>query len=269
MLIHQLSVHHGFNPDVYDPGFFRQTVEERFQAFGISRMEDYAGVLEHNGAEVAYLRALLANSHSEFFRNSLTFSVLEQYVIPRLFPDDQNPEREVRIWSAGCAAGQEPFSVAILVEEFLQKKQHKGAYRIFATDQSEPELEIARKGVYSLQQLQNTRMSIMQTYFHKENNSGFRIADSILQKVDYSVYDLLDPLSDSPSHSIYGDFDVVLCCNVLYYYKKEVREFLLKKLCKSLRKGGYFITSEAETDCAGNQKDLRPLMIPAPIFVKF
>lgn len=268
LLIHQLSEQNGFNPEVYDPVFFEQTVAERLQAFGISRWEEYRDILGQNAAEVAYLRALLSNSHSEFFRNSLTFAVLEQYVIPQLFSMDPTPEREVRIWSAGCAAGQEPCSVAILAEDFMGKKQQKMAYRIFATDHSEAELEIAREGTYSLQHLQNTRLSFVNTWF-QEQNSRFRIADPILQKVDYSVHDLLDTQEEVPPASIYGNFDMILCCNVLYYYNLEVRNLLVKKLCKALRKGGFFITSEAETDCARKQANLRQLMLPAPVFIKF
>jgi len=258
-----------YNSDlgVYDSGFLENTVLERFEAFACQTPDDYIRVLNQNAGEAGYLVAMLSNSHSEFFRNSLTFSVLEQFVVPQLFSCEKpDSGTEVRIWSAGCAAGQEPCSVGILAEEFLQQKSRGCAYRIFGTDKVEAELELARKGIYPLSSLQNTKLSFIHSWF-SQNGHDYQVSEEILRKIDYSGYNLLDKKSDAPPVSIFGNFDMILCCNVLYYYKTEIRKRILAKFARSLKKGGYFVTSEAEVDFIQKSGLFRQVMIPAPVFV--
>lgn len=256
------------DPGVYEGKFFENTVLERFEAFGIQEPEDYIRILHQNAGEARYLQALLLNSHSEFFRNSLTFSILEQFVIPQLLSSEQEDSGcEVRIWSAGCAAGQEPCSVGILIADFLHQKKRRYPYRIFGTDQVESELEKARRGIYTLTSLQNTKLSFINHWF-KQSGHDYQISEEIRQKIDYSNYNLLDKKSDAPPVSIFGNFDMVLCCNVLYYFKPEIRRRLLNKFSRSLKKGGFFITSEAETDFVQKSGLFKQYMLPAPVFVR-
>ncbi len=252
---------------VYDSGFLENTVLERFGAFACQTPDDYIRVLSQNAGEAGYLVAMLSNSHSEFFRNSLTFSVLEQFVIPQLFScEKEDSGMEVRIWSAGCAAGQEPCSVGILAEDFLQKKKQCCPYRIFGTDQVDSELEQARNGIYPLSSLQNTKLSFIHSWFTQRGHD-YQVSEEILRKIDYSNYNLLDKKSDAPPVSIFGNFDMILCCNVLYYYKPDVRKKLMRKFARSLKKGGYFVTSEAEVDFIQKSGLFRQVMNPAPVFV--
>jgi len=153
---------------------------------------------------------------------------------------------QFRIWSAGCAAGQEAWSIAILLEEASTARDNKpGAYHIFATDRAEDELVLARRGIYSASALGNVRQRQLECCFFRQGDT-YAVTDRLKDKVDFSTYDLLDLNSSSPAESIYGNFDLILCCNVLYYYRPEIQQRILDKLKRNLAAGGYLVTGEAE-----------------------
>jgi chemotaxis methyl-accepting protein methylase len=210
----------------------------------------------------------LKNSYSEFFRNPLTFSMLEQVVLPRIFDEKgNNHSGEIRIWSAGCASGQESYSLAMLLDDFKDTRSSEVCYRTFATDNSVVEIESAKKGVYDFKSVKNTKLEFAEKYF-RHHNESYQLDSKLMEQVDFSVYDLLDKESSSPPASIYGDFDLIMCCNVLFYYQPEVQQMILQKFHRSLKHGGFFITGEAETQIVNSSGGFRLYAAPAAIFVK-
>ncbi len=241
-----MRVKHGGDISRYDESFLLKSVEKRMAATSRATMAEYCTYLsEDNGEAEAFLRSLNI-TYSEFFRNPLTFAVLEQRVLPRLIEKKlESGSAEIRIWSAGCAAGQEVYSVAILLDELLLARQISLAYRIFATDIAETALSSARNGVYDAAAVQNVQLKHIRSSFSEQNGS-YTIARRIRERIEFSFYDLLDERSTSPPGSIYGDFDLVFCSNLLFYYTPAIRKFILNKVCHSLSDGGYLVTGEAE-----------------------
>ena len=230
----------------YDESFLSKSLEKRLAATSRPTVADYCEYLSrHDGEAERFFRSLNI-TYSEFFRNPLTFAVLEQRVLQGLIEVKQESGTpEIRVWSAGCAAGQESYSVAILLDELLTARKSPLSFRIFATDISEKCLEFARSGVYDAAAVQNVRLRHIQSCFEAGHGS-YRVAGRLRDRIEFSFYDLLDERSTSPPGSIYGDFDLIFCSNLLFYYKPDAQRYIMKKLCNALSHGGYLVTGEAE-----------------------
>jgi chemotaxis protein methyltransferase CheR len=258
---------YGSDISFYDESFLEKTIHGRMEMTAIYTEDDYYNLLISDSGEVLLFSESLSNCHSEFFRNPLTFAVLEQLIFPRIFNERANSHtHEVRIWSAGCAAGQEPYSLAMLTDSCKKSSSLSVSCLIFATDKSLKQLEMARQGIFDLNSIQNTRLSYLNNYFSNSGNL-YTINDSIKGKVDFSYYDLLDPESTAPPSSIYGDFDLIMCSNLLFYYMPEIRKRILTKFKRSLRPEGFLVTGEAETGIIKEFGSFSQFTPAAPVFI--
>jgi len=255
---------HGVDISRYDEEFLRKATLKRLAVCGIESAAAYAGHLAANRGEAEAFFRSLRNTHSDFFRNPLTFAVLEQLILPALVEEKKNSGAgEIRVWSADCAAGQEPWSLAILLEEATGGRDP--SYRIFATDLDD--LAQARAGGYSTEAVGNIRARHLNKYFSRQGDL-FSIVPRLRAMVDFSAGDLREGSSASPVPSIYGGFDLILCCNLLFYYRPDMQQLILDKVCRALVPGGYFVTGEAERAIVSDQKSLRVVARPAPVFQK-
>lgn len=252
----------------YDAVFLVKSLDNRLSAVGISSLPDYCDYLAGNAAEAAALVDSLHISYSEFFRTPLTFDLLEQLILPGLFAEkEKNCQRELRIWSAACAAGQEAYSIAILLDEVISERKNQAGFRLFATDHSVVELESARQGIYDSAAVRNVRLKHIQKYFEVHQES-YKVSQRLKDQVDFSIYNLLDQNSGSPAASIYGDFDLVLCGNLLFYYRADIRQMILDKMHRSLTPGGYLVTGEAEREIVAKHAGFRAIVPPSTVFRK-
>ena len=250
----------------YDDAFLRQTIERRCEFLGFSDLQEYQRILSNNETEAGLLVRALNITYTEFFRNVLTFAQLEQRLLPNLI-DKKAAGCELRVWSAGCSTGQEAYSVAMLLENELEKGRKAFRYRIIATDISESALEQASRGAYREEDVQNIRIRDINRYFER-TEEGYTVCERLKQHISFSRYDLLDPKSANPQESIFGNFDLVFCSNVLFYYKKRSQSLILKKLANALAGNGYLITGEAERDLVQKYSGLCAVVSPSPIFQK-
>lgn len=259
---------YGRDISLYDQSFLMKSIDRRLAETGLRTYEAYAGLLSENIPEAIALFQSLNINYSEFFRNALTFAVLEQIVLPCLVEAREKTGRaEIRIWSAGCAAGQEAYSVAILLDELAAARGKAVLCRIFATDTNASELAAAQKGVFEASAVKNVRLKHLRTAFIQQGEL-FTLASRIRNQVDFSDYDLLDGDTTCPAASIFGDFDLVLCANLLFYYRPNVRESILKKLHHCLKDNGYLVTGEAERMIVRQISGFRPVAPPSAIFQK-
>lgn len=248
---------------IYDEVFLVKSLERRILGMDISLL-DYPSYLQANRHEADALMASFQITYSQFFRNSLTFAVLEQLVLPHLL--SQKPANgEIRVWSAGCSTGQEAYSIGILLEELIQASSKPMRFRIFATDLSRDVLDTAGTGIYDEESIANIRMKYLKNYFTKKGDT-YAVDPGLKEKINFSEYDLLDSHSSNPPDSIFGDFDIIFCCNLLFYYRADVRRVIVKKLKRSLAQGGYLVTGEAESILMGKDEELKMLSSGAPIF---
>lgn len=227
----------------YDATFLSNTIEKRMQETNCSSVQKYIYLLENNLKEANDFVDSIQVCYSKFFRNPLTFSVLEKIILPSLLA--KSKKNEIRIWSAACAAGQETYSLAILFNEYSSAE--KINFRIFATDQSEKQIEIAQKGEYPMSALESMSVKRLNDWFNKQG-SIYSVKPKLKEKSEFSTFDLFSEQFHSPPTSIFGDFDIVFCANLLFYYQQEYREIIVNKVNNSLAESGILITSETERD---------------------
>lgn len=257
---------HGLDVSAYDATFLVKALEKRRVATSTETALSYMELLSEDPAEAETFLHSLSVTYSKFFRNPLTFGLLEQVILPGLVSGEiASAKRDLRIWSAGCAGGQEAWSIAILLEEMIATWKEPFSYRIFASDRSEEILALARSGVYSPSDLGNVRLRQLERYFSKQGDS-YAILPKLKEQIDFSTHDLLNTQSRSPSASIYGDFDLVICSNLLFYYKPEMQRFILDKLRQNLTTGGYLVTGETEQKNVESILGLTMIAPAIPIF---
>jgi chemotaxis protein methyltransferase CheR len=230
----------------YDESFLEKTVEKRMTECHCSSEKMYFDYLQQSHIEAQeYIRSLSV-CYSEFFRNPLTFAVLERVVLPGIiYSKKKNKQHEVRIWTAACAAGQETYSIAMLLNEYTNDNEIK--FRIFATDQSEEQIEYAQKGVYKLSELSSLSVGRLANWFLTEGDNYF-IKPELKEHIEFSTFDLFSKEFSSPPTSIFGDFDLIMCSNLLFYYKPEFQKVILKKVKNCLSNDGFLVTGETERE---------------------
>lgn len=256
----------GLDLSPYDESFLRKSIDKRLTATGLGTVAAYGEYLAGHRAEAEAFCCSLLIGYSEFFRNPLAFALLGQSVLPSLVADKaKSGPSEIRVWSAGCAAGQEAWSIAMLLDETIGAGELSLCYRIFATDLSESDMALARAGVYSAEAVDNVRLRQLRGYFSRQGES-YAIIPRLRERVFFSGYDLLDKRSGSPSASIYGDFDLIFCCNLLFYYRADIQHLILDKVYRALAPGGYFVTGEAERDIVFKHGGFCAVVPPAAVF---
>ncbi len=260
--------HHNRDIKPFTETFLMKSVARRMAAKALDSLDDYILSLANESIEAETLINSLNIGFSEFFRDPLVFALLGQFLLPGIVADNKNADHsEIRIWSAGCAAGQEAFSVALLLEHLLVGCEKQFSYRIIATDMSEKSLVRARRGQYSADEIKNIPLKFIDKYFLRQGES-YQVVEYLKGKIDFSIYDLLDTSSICPPISIFGDFDLILCCNLLLYYRPASRQAMLKKLRRCLAPRGYLACGETERAIVEELGWFCPVAPPAAVFRK-
>jgi chemotaxis protein methyltransferase CheR len=264
----QLLKTYGKNFSSYDHSFFSKCIEKRMNQLSLSDTSSYLDILINSSEEFMLLERDLNNHFSTFFRNPLHFFALEHYFLPNLIAEkEQSSHHQIRIWSMACAYGQEAYSIAIIMDELLRKRNSKVDYRIFCTDHMPHCIEKAKKAQYSKDDVHFIHLSRLERYFNLEANS-YTIKASLKEKLIFSCYDLLDPLSKAPADCIYNDFDLIFCCNVLYYYSPSFQERIIAKITQNLTKTGILITDDSEKDLVARYTGWTLNQLTLPFFQK-
>lgn len=235
-----------FDVTVFEDSFVTKTFILRMRENDCKNEDVYFHLLKEEKEERTIFIQSLFVCHSEFLRNALTFSVLEYVILPELLMKMRlKNKHELRIWSSACAHGQEAYSLAILLSELAEADSIK--IQIFATDYSDENLTEAKEGVYSYNDISRISLNRLEKWFTKEGEC-YKIKNEIKSRVEFSNFNLLDNRCLCPPVCVFCDFDLIICSNILFYYKPEIRTQIINKISKSLSSIGYLVTSETERD---------------------
>ncbi len=238
----------------YNTFFIDESIRKRVDNLSINSINEYYDLLKSDTIEVKQLQDSLQINYSEFFRNSFTFASLEKIVLPSIIHKKKTAiHKEIRIWACACAGGQEAYSLAIQLEELLATNGFDIKYRIFATDQKQEVIDTAKIGIYPAQALKNVNLARLEKWFTKSDNM-YIIDKRLKNQIDFSVFDLLDDQHSSPPASIFGEFDLVVCANLLFYYTPEYQNKIVQKVGNSLGSKGYLMTGETEREILQKNK---------------
>ncbi|EDM49303.1 CheR family methyltransferase [Marinobacter algicola] len=182
----------------------------------------------------------MTTNETLWFRDNHPFRILQEKLLPEF--GDRKSTQSLRIWSAACSTGQEPYSVAMILEEF--RRQRPGRLRdvkITATDISKSVLEVARRGEYEMIAIgRGLSPERQKQFFTPAMNGSWQIRPQIKSMVEFRELNLLE-------RYMLGKFDIVMCRNVLIYFSAELKKDILTRIHATLNPGGYLILGASES----------------------
>jgi chemotaxis protein methyltransferase CheR len=231
-LVHERT---GLDLEAYKDRFIERRVAIRVRATRHQRLGDYLRYLSREHGEMERLVRCLTIHVSSFFRNASTFEAIDREVFPRVFAADAT--RHPRFWSVGCSRGEEPYSLAILVHEHLGGERRHWDVQIQGTDVDDRVLEEAKAGEYGWNQVADLDPARRERYFARSGR--WRLVPEIRRMVRFHRRDIL---MDPPG----GEYDFVLCRNLLIYFDRLGQEAVLERLTRCLRPGGFLVLGRTE-----------------------
>lgn len=240
MLTEKVFRERGFGCASYKERCLRRRIAVRMRARGVHTYEDYARVLDGDAMEYERLLDTLTINVTRLFRNRDVFTALETVVIPELW---RLPGPRVRIWSAGCASGDEAYSLAALVHRHATARRETSALtrvEILGTDVHGPSLAAAEAGVYAQSAFDEVPSDIRDRYF-RPSGAGYTAAPELRRLVRFALHDLLSDATPGREYAL------IACRNVLIYFDRASQERLMQRFHEALVPGGFLVLGMVET----------------------
>ena len=240
-LLRHIQESRGLDFRGYKRTSLRRRINLRMEAIRADSFSTYQAHLEvHPGEFENLLNTVLINVTS-FFRDEEAWTSLKTQVIPQIVAD-AGDDRPIRIWSVGCASGEEPYSLAMLMAEQLGLAEFSRRVKIYATDLDEEALKAARLATYSPREVEGVSPEYLERYFERTNNHYAVVRD--LRK--YVIFGRHNVVHDAPISRI----DLIVCRNLLIYLEAETQEIVLPRLHYALAPNGFLFLGKAETQLA-------------------
>lgn len=211
---------------------------------------------------VEILASNLTISETYFWREPQTFEALEQIIIPELIHKHKKGEKRIRIWSAGCSTGEEPYSIAIALNRAIPNIEDWNV-SILATDINPRIFHKVKTGEYSQWSFRNTPLWLNEKYFLQKSNNKFEIIPEIKSMVKYEYLNLAEDIYPSSLNNT-NAMDIIYCRNVLMYFTQDRFRQVVRGFYNSLVQGGYLIVSASELSLQ-NFPDFTPINIPGMV----
>ncbi|SHF71999.1 chemotaxis protein methyltransferase CheR [Desulfacinum infernum DSM 9756] len=241
-LVELLRDRRGLDFSGYRSSAFERRCRSRAEKLGFQDLGDYVSHVTSHPEEVDALLDALTINVTSFFRDPWVFELLAERILPGVVHEKvRRGERLFRAWSAGCATGEEAYSLAMMLMEHADME-----CLVLGTDLDVKALDAARKAFYDEGCVLNVRLGTLKKYFEAVEG-GYRVGERVRRRVTFAVHDLCDEHRLVPSEAVFGDFDLVSCRNVLIYYEKEAQEKIAAKLHRALMPGGLLVLGEVET----------------------
>lgn len=220
-------------------------IRKRLRKLGFETYEDYieyAFTTEDGYEELTNLIDVLTTNKTDFYREPGHFEFLNSKVLPYLIADNNSPY--IKVWSAGCSSGEEPYTLSMELNSYLEDIPG-GSYDILATDISTEILKKAKVAIYPEEKISDVPMHIKKKYFLKSKDPSdmkVRLKPFIRKTVKFGRLNLMDD-----EFKVEKDFDIIFCRNVIIYFDRETQEAILKKLVRHLKPGRFLFLGHSET----------------------
>ncbi|APH15471.1 cheR methyltransferase, SAM binding domain protein [Clostridium sporogenes] len=222
----------GINLKAYKQNQLQRRILSLMSRVGVNSVEEYINLLKKDKDQRIKFLDFITINVSEFFRNPEIFDELEKKIKIEL---SNNTSGSLKIWSAACSIGAEPYSLSIIMDEISPNKKHK----IIATDLDMTILQRAKEGIYAQAEIKNVKKERLEKYFTKEGEK-YKIKSSIKNVVTFKKHDLI-------LDNYEKDFDLIVCRNVVIYFNQDIKDNIYKKFSESLKKGGLLFVGATES----------------------
>ena len=249
----------GFNCDGYKQAHLKRRLAVRLRANNSQTYREYAITLLRNENEIEKLKETLTVNVTELFRNPETYEAFRNTVLPELVRE-KGAGMKINVWSAGCSNGEEPYSIAIMLREFLGYRANKYNISILGTDIDDDSIKTAERGIFKQKQIEKISKERLDRFF-KKIGDDYVLAEEITDMVHFKHHDMIS------GPRMYG-FDIIFCRNVTIYFDKNQQEMLYMDFYDSLNEGGYFLMGKTETLFGKAGELFKPVDIKERIYRK-
>ena len=223
----------GINLEAYKPAQLHRRIESLMNRLYIKKLNEFFIKIKTDSEIKQKFLDFITINVTEFFRNPEIFKDFQSIVKNEFLTKGE----KLKIWSAACSIGCEPYSIAMFLNE-----NSKGSFlkhKIIATDIDRTILKRAKEAIYSENEIKNISNNDLNKYFKKVNDK-YNLEDSIKRMVEFRNHDLISDAYES-------DFDVIVCRNVVIYFNNDVKDKIYKNFVKSLKKGGILFVGATES----------------------
>jgi chemotaxis protein methyltransferase CheR len=209
---------------------------------------EYVSLLFNEGglsAESDLLADYISTNKTEFFREADHFAFLNELILPRYSADRGSSVGDLQVWSAGCSSGQEAYSIAIQIEEYMLKFGARFGYSILATDISKRMLKLAREAIYPIHHVDGIPIEVKKRYFLKsksDDGKRARLVKSIREKVSVAYLNLMDE-----RYPFHCQYDIIFLRNTLIYFDPATQLSVLERALECLKPSGYLFIGHSES----------------------
>lgn len=240
LLINELKKTTGMEFDHYQRNFLEKRIYYRMKHLSIDQYEHYINYIHSNPDEIDLFLDKFTINYTYFFRNYKVFESFEKFL--KIYVKDL--KRPLKIWSAPCATGDEPYTIAMMLDQFKNSVKDFPDFKIFASDIDRNALEIAKNGIYGEYAVHETPKMLINTYFSKlDTNLGLKylLDKKIREKVTFFQEDIIQ------GHQSNEKYDVIFCRNFIIYINQYAREKLMRILESRLINGGLLVLGGSES----------------------
>jgi chemotaxis protein methyltransferase CheR len=250
--------HFGINLSEQKRSLVVGRLQKVLRARGFVDHGEYMQWLENDrtGEGLEELANRISTNHTFFYREEAHFNYFQNTVLPEITARRRNGGGPIRIWCAGCSSGEEPYTLAMLMREHLGVELDVNHAILLATDLSARALQIAMRGVYSNEKLEQMPSALRSKYFRRHDAGHYVVVDEIRQAVIYRRHNLMDA-----TFPFKNKFDAVFCRNVMIYFDRPTCDALIRKFHRHTVPNGNLFIGHSET--LGRDSELYDYIIPA------
>jgi len=231
----------GFNAEGYRSSTLRRRLDWRLSITNSKDYKDYLAYLRANPSECYKFMDALFIKVSDFFRDRSVFSYLKKVTLPDLLERiAATKSKKLSIWSIACSRGQEPYSLAMILDDIMKRKKEKIKISIQATDVSKVSLKQGKLAQYEKAELKNIPSNYIRKYFRKTKNNKYKVTEQIRRMVKFNHHDFIQG-------NILGKFHLISCRNLLIFFNLHQQSEVFKKIHSSLLKHGILVLGKSET----------------------
>ncbi|MBC5838801.1 CheR family methyltransferase [Flavobacterium muglaense] len=248
-ILDELHKYCGVDFRLYKNNTLVKRLEKRMNLLDINELEDYLEFIKNNDEELEILKGDFFIGVTTFFRDKEAFITLKETVLPKLFKDRPTHE-PIRLWSVGCSTGEEAYSLAILVDEYIKENRLKHNFKIFATDIDRKAIDIASNGQYIVNAVNDISQQRLEHYFIR-TGEHYQIIKRIRKKIIFSTHNII---KDPP----FIKMDFISCRNLLIYIQPKTQQKIFQHFQFSLNVFGFLFLGNSE-NLGDLQKDFEVL----------
>ena len=205
---------------------------------GMNSFSQYLKSVKNNNEEETMLVNKLTTNYTYFYREEKHFQYLTETIFP--YEEKNNKAKILNIWSAGCSSGEEPYTIAMILDDYFKYRIKQWKIRINATDISENVLSKAREGIYSKDSISKLPESYIKRYFIRLDDNKYQVTPEIKKHVNFKVFNLMAPVLEK------NKYHLIFLRNVMIYFDPETKSNIVNKLYSATRSGGCLMIGHAE-----------------------